>query len=52
MNTPSLELPQPKIKEPLSFRLVKRSQEENKKKHYLDAVLKSGFLKSYFKKKK
>ena len=52
MNTPSLELPQPKIKEPLSFRPVKRSQEENKKRQYLDAVLKPSFLKAYFKKKK
>ena len=47
MNTPSLELPQPKIKEPLSFRPVKRSQGENKKTQYLDAVLKPSFLKAY-----
>jgi hypothetical protein len=44
MDTPSLELPQPKIKEPLSFRPVKRT--------YLDAALKPSFLKAYFKKKK
>ena len=32
MDTPSLELPQPKIKEPLSFRPVKRTEEEKKMK--------------------
>ena len=52
MNTPSLELPQPTINEPLSFRPVKRSRDEKKKNQYLDAVLKPSFLKAYFKKKK
>ena len=52
MNTPSLELPQPKITDPLSFRPVKRNEQEKKHKQYLDAILKSSFIKTYFKKKK
>ena len=30
MDTPSLELPQPKINEPLSFRPVKRTEEDKR----------------------
>ena len=52
MDTPSLELPQPKIKEPLSFRPVKRTEEEKNRKQYLDNILKPSFLKAYFKKRK
>ena len=52
MDTPSLELPQPKITEPLSFRPVKRAEEEKNRKQYLDSIVKPSFLKAYFKKKK
>ena len=52
MDTPSLELPQPKINDPLSFRPVKRTEEEKGRIQYLDTVLKPNFLKAYFKKKK
>ena len=44
MDTPSLELPQPKINEPLSFRPVKRTEEEKGRIQYLDTVLKPNFL--------
>jgi len=52
MDTPSLELPQPKIKEPLSFRPVKRAEEDKNRKQYLDSTISKSFLKAYFKKKK
>jgi hypothetical protein len=52
MNTPSADLPPPKITTPLSFRPVKRAEKDQGKKRYLDDILEAGFLKSYFKKKK
>jgi hypothetical protein len=50
MNTPSIDLPQPEITKPLSFRPVKRPEKEQRKQ-YLDNIISSSFLKSYFKKK-
>lgn len=52
MNTPSVDLPPPKITTPLSFRPVKRVEKEQEHKQYLDNIISSTFLKSYFKKKK
>uniref|UniRef100_A0A6C0C4K5 Uncharacterized protein n=1 Tax=viral metagenome TaxID=1070528 RepID=A0A6C0C4K5_9ZZZZ len=52
MNTPSAELPQPKIVKPLSFRPVQRAEKQNDRKQYLDSIVSPTFLKSYFKKKK
>ena len=52
MNTPSVNLPPPKITKPLSFRPVQRSEKEQQRKQYLDNIISSDFLKSYFKKKK
>ena len=52
MNTPSVDLPQPKITKPLSFRPVQRVEKEQQRKQYLDNIISSTFLKSYFKKKK
>jgi len=52
MNTPSIDLPQPKIKKPLSFRPVERVEKNQEHRQYLDKVISSTFLKSYFKKKK
>jgi|TARA_B110000037_G_C16978043_1_gene447848 hypothetical protein len=52
MNTPSANLPQPKIEEPLSFRIVKRDEKKKQKKKFLDKILEPSFLKDYFKKKK
>ena len=52
MNTPSLDLPQPKITTPLSFRPVKRAEKGKERKQYLDNILEPNFLKTYFKKKK
>ena len=42
----------PKITAPLSFRPVKRAEKERERKQYLDNIISSAFLKSYFKKKK
>ena len=50
MNTENL--PQPKIEEPLSFRIVKRDERKKEKKKFLDKILEPAFLKAYFKKKK
>jgi hypothetical protein len=52
MDIPSTNLPEPDIKEPLSFRVVKRNEEKNKKKKFLDKIIEPTFLKGYFKKKK
>jgi len=52
MNTPSSDLPPPKITTPLSFQPVKRAEKDKSKKRYLDDILQSGFVRSYFKKKK
>jgi len=51
MNTPSVDLPQPKITMPLSFRPVERAEKEQRKQ-FFDNIISSTFLKSYFKKKK
>ena len=45
-------LPQPKIEEPLSFRIVKRDERKKEKKKFLDKILEPAFLKDYFSKKK
>lgn len=45
-------LPEPVIKDPLSFRKVKKDEKEGKKNKFLDKLLEPSFLKSYFKKKK
>lgn len=50
MNTPQQELPEPKIKNPLSFRVVKKKEKEKKARQYLDSILESIFVKEYFKK--
>ena len=50
MNTPQQELPQPKINNPLSFRVVKKK--EKKARQYLDSILDPNFVKEYFNKKK
>jgi len=52
MNTPTADLPQPKIKRPLSFRPVHRAEKKQDRKQYLDSIVSSTFLKSYLKKKK
>jgi len=52
MNTPSVDLPQPKIDIPLSFRIVKKEGKAKEHIQYLDKILEPGFLKRYFKKKK
>lgn len=52
MDVPSTNLPEPVIKDPLSFRKVKRDEKEGKKNKFLDKLLEPRFLKSYFKKKK
>lgn len=52
MNTPSIDLPQPKIDIPLSFKPVKQYKEIKAQTEYLDKILESSFLKHYFKKKK
>ena len=52
MNTPSIDLPQPKITSPLSFRPVSRDEKDKGRRQYLDNIISDSFLKSYFKKKK
>lgn len=52
MNTPQQELPQPKINNPLSFRVVKKEEKEKKARQYLDSILDPTFVKEYFNKNK
>lgn len=52
MNTPTIDLPQPKIKTPLSFKPVQHDKKAKEHAEYLDKILEPSFLKRYFKKKK
>ena len=53
MNTPSVDLPEPKIKAPLSFIMVSEPDKAKEQRaKYLDSLISKTFLANYFKKKK
>ena len=53
MDTPSADLPEPKIKAPLSFIMVDKSDKAKEQRaKYLDSLVSKTFLTNYFKKKK